>query len=120
MHALTWFEIPVEDFERAKIFYSNLFDYAMPEIRRDNETLGLLPYDGGVGGAIIKAKGYSPSRTGSLIYLNANGIMDSLIKNLEKLEAEITFEKTLISDSVGYIAIFIDSEGNRVGLRSEK
>ena len=31
-HAVNWFEIPVTDFNRAKIFYSSIYDYETPEM----------------------------------------------------------------------------------------
>ena len=52
-NAISWFEIPVQDFERAKTFYSAIFDYEMPEMPMEGFRMGILPHDrdgGGVGG----------------------------------------------------------------------
>jgi predicted enzyme related to lactoylglutathione lyase len=44
-HAINWFEIPVENFERAKAFYSKIFDFAMPESIAGNKRIGFFLYD---------------------------------------------------------------------------
>lgn len=73
-NALNWFEIPVENFERAKKFYEAIFTFQMPESSMGPAKMGFFLYDfkaGKVGGAIVHHPGFhTPSGTGSLIYLN--------------------------------------------------
>ena len=52
-NAISWFEIPVLDFERAKTFYQTIFDFEMPEMIMDHLRMGILLHDrdgGGIGG----------------------------------------------------------------------
>jgi predicted enzyme related to lactoylglutathione lyase len=41
-NALNWFEIPVTDFDRARSFYSNIFDFEMPSMPMGNTMIGLF------------------------------------------------------------------------------
>src|SRR4051812_6846359 len=61
-NALNWFEIPVNDFDRARKFYSQIFDYEMPESHNGYKRIGLFLYnqDGGAGGAIVQGAEYLP------------------------------------------------------------
>jgi len=72
-NAINWFEIPVSDFGRAKLFYSTIYDYEMPEMMMGPQQMGFLLFDqpgGGIGGAIVKGEGYVPSNLGAKVYLN--------------------------------------------------
>ncbi|WP_034640403.1 VOC family protein [Chitinilyticum aquatile] len=117
MHAINWFEIPVLDLERAGHFYATLF--ATPLTRTECGEGGfLLPYqEPGVGGALVSGEG-TPGRTGVMPYLNADGQLDTMLARLQALGAELVCPKTEISPEIGHMAIFIDCEGNRIGLHS--
>jgi uncharacterized protein len=118
-NALNWFEIPVNDFERAKKFYSLILDYDMQSYQMAENELGFFPMENGmVGGAIVKGYGYTPSKTGSLIYLNAGEDLTSALLRIEPSGGKVLQNKTLISAEIGYYALFIDCEGNKVALHS--
>lgn len=77
LHAINWFEIPVLDFERAKRFYSTIYDYEMPEMQMGPNHMGFLLFDQqnqGIRGAIVKGEGYVPTTLGAKIYLSANPV----------------------------------------------
>ncbi len=69
-NSINWFEIPVNDFGRAKKFYSSIFDIDMYEQMMGPSQMGFFPGEG-VSGAIVKADGFKPSMDGALIYLAA-------------------------------------------------
>jgi uncharacterized protein len=119
-NALNWFEIPVTDFERAKKFYSAIFAYDMPTHQMGEKMLGFFPMERSaeVGGAIVKAAGYLPSQTGSLIYLNCGEDLTPVLNRIEPAGGKILQAKTLITKDIGYFALFTDSESNRVALHS--
>ncbi|MBE9609276.1 VOC family protein [Chitinilyticum piscinae] len=119
MHAINWFEIPVLDLDRAIRFYETLF--ATPLQRTDcGGGMAIFPYqEGGVGGGLVQSDSISPAASGVLPYLNAKDGLDTLLGRLQTLGASITLPKTEISPEIGHIAIFIDSEGNRIGLHQE-
>jgi predicted enzyme related to lactoylglutathione lyase len=118
-NALNWFEIPVADFQRAKKFYSAVLDYDMQSYQVAENELGLFPMENGVvGGAIVKGYGYTPSKTGTLVYLNAGEDLTPALLRIEPSGGKILQNKTLISEDIGYYALFIDSEGNKAALHS--
>jgi len=120
-NAISWFEIPVTDFERAKAFYSQIFDYEMTEMEMGPYKMGFLPADqenGGVGGAILKGEGYEPSLQGARIYLNGGSDLTVVLNRVESAGGKIILSKTEITPEFGYYATFEDTEGNRVHLHS--
>ena len=123
-NALNWFEIPVSDFNRAKFFYENIFNYEMPENTMGDTRMGFFLYDmpaGKVGGAIVfNDQFYSPSEKGALLYLNAQPDLQIIINRVEAAGGTILKPKTLISEeqNLGYWALIKDTEGNRVALHS--
>jgi uncharacterized protein len=123
-HALNWFEIPVSDFERAKKFYENIFEYQMPENTMGPARMGFLLYDfqnGGRGGAIVHNPGlYTPSDNGTLVYLNCDPDLATVLNRVESAGGSIIQPKTDIGQNLGFFAFIKDSEGNRVALHSMK
>ena len=122
-NALNWFEIPVSDFERGKKFYETIFDYQMPENMMGNVRMGFFLYDfqnGKIGGAICKSEMHKPSPEGSLIYLNCQPDLQVVLTKVEAAGGNIINQKTKISESqnLGFWALIVDSEGNRVALHS--
>lgn len=53
-----------------------------------------------------------------LFYNSPTGDLNAGIKREENAGGRVLQPKTLISDDVGYMAILIDSEGNRIALHS--
>ena len=120
-NAINWFEIPVNDFARAKTFYSAIFDYEMPEMSMEGATLGILPFDqeaGGIGGAIIKGEGMEPTGNGIMVYLNGGDDLSVVLDRVEGAGGKIILPKTHIGEDSGYFAMFHDTEGNRLALHS--
>jgi predicted enzyme related to lactoylglutathione lyase len=73
-----------------------------------------------VGGAVVDSGGFhKPSSTdGPLIYLNGNPDLQLVIDKVEAAGGKIMVPKTMISPEFGYMAVFIDTEGNRIGMHS--
>lgn len=121
-NAINWFEIPVLDYERAKKFYSTILDlevmdYHMPE---KNMKYGMFPYDmenRGVGGAIVEMAEMKPSTDGATVYLNGGEDLNVALNKVEAAGGKIFMPKMGIDEN-GFIAQFIDTEGNRVALHS--
>jgi uncharacterized protein len=121
-HAINWFEIPVSDFDRAKKFYETIFDFQMPESTMGPAKMGFLLYDfqnGGRGGAIVhNPEFYTPSANGSLIYLNCEPDLQVILNRVENAGGKILEPKTDIGNNLGFWALILDSEGNRVAFHS--
>jgi predicted enzyme related to lactoylglutathione lyase len=73
-----------------------------------------------VGGALCYNKEfYKPSSTdGPLIYLNGNPDVQNILDKIEVAGGKILVPKTQISPEYGYMAVFVDTEGNRIALHS--
>ena len=120
-NSVNWVEIPVADFQRAKKFYSAIYDYEMPEMQMGPSLMGFLLMEqeaAGVGGAIVKSEGFSPSKQGSRVYLNGGNDLDSVLSRVEAAGGKIIDQKTQITPEYGYYATFEDTEGNYIGLHS--
>lgn len=119
---LNWFEIPVSDLERAKAFYEKVFLIKMPRMEMAGMEMAFFPAEPGSGkasGGISKSDIHKPSMDGAIIYLNANPAMDDSLARVESAGGKIIMAKSKISDEIGYMAIFVDSEGNRVAMHSQ-
>jgi len=120
-NAISWFEVPVRDFKRARAFYSAIFDYEMPIFPMGGLPLGIFPSEqgkGAVGGAIIQAEGHEPSAQGTLVYLNGGSDLSVVLGRVEAAGGKVLQEKMLITEEIGYCAFFTDTEGNKLGLHS--
>lgn len=113
---VSWFEIPVYDIHRATRFYSDIYNMEMEVALNGDYAMAYFPADKGIGGALVFGPGCLPNDTGTLIYLNAGNDMESILGRIELAGGRVIMHKTLISDSAGSFALFIDSEGNRLAL----
>lgn len=121
-NVLNWFEIPVLDLDRAIKFYSTVFSYSsMHQMNLGGLQMAIFPMEGdGVGGALCQHEEYKPSQEGSLIYLNANPDLSIPLSKVESAGGKVLMPKKQISPEIGFMALFIDSEGNRIALHSNK
>jgi uncharacterized protein len=118
-HALNWFEIPVTDFARAKAFYEALLGQPLQQVEMGPLTMGFLPASQeGVGGAIVKGEGATPSQQGTVVYLNGGEDLAPMLARVEGAGGSVVIPKTEIGNGYGFFAHFLDTEGNRVGLHS--
>ncbi len=119
-----WFEIPVTDMDRAKKFYEAVFKVKI-EVQNFNDLLmGWFPFAQGKMGAsgtlVKQADFYHPSKTaGALLYFSSKDVQEE-VDRIEKAGGKILQTKKLISEDIGYMALFIDSEGNRIALHSRQ
>lgn len=118
-NALNWFEIPMTDAARAKKFYEAIFEIEMQTVEMMGMTMHMFPCEQPKSsGGLVKSEMHVPSQTGAIIYLNANPDLQLVLDRIEKQGAQITMPKTFIDADTGYMAFFIDSEGNIMGLHS--
>lgn len=122
-NSLNWFEIPATDIKRAKTFYQAIFKIKMDEMEMMGMQMAFFPWKDGSGkanGGLCKSKMHKPSRTGgTVVYLNANPDLKTVLGRVVKAGGQVIMPKTGIGEN-GFMAFFIDTEGNRVGLHSNK
>ena len=122
-NAISWFEIPTQDIGRAQKFYEAIFGITMMPMDMPNIKMRMFPLDDmmtDVGGAIVDSGGFhKPSATdGPLIYLQANPDVQIILDRVIAAGGSIMVPKTEISPEYGFMAVIIDTEGNRIGLHS--
>ncbi len=123
-NAISWFEIGTDDLDRAARFYETIFDIKLNPLDLPNIKMRMFPVDDPsrdhVSGAIVYSGGFhKPSATdGPLVYLNGNPDLQLILDRVEAAGGKIMVPKTEISPEYGYMAVIIDSEGNRIGLHS--
>lgn len=120
-HAISWFEIPAQNFDRAVKFYSEILGIKMEKSKMMSFDMGFFPYQAeSVSGAVVAGEGCIPGDKGTLIYLNGGEDLNTALSKVEKAGGKVLVPKTQISEEIGYFAIFMDTEGNRVGLHSRE
>jgi predicted enzyme related to lactoylglutathione lyase len=122
-NAISWFEIPAIDVDKAQRFYEYIFSIKLIPLDMGEFKMRMFPLENqmeGIGGAICLAKEfYIPSAiNGPLLYLNADPDLQNVLEKVEAAGGKITIPKRQISPEYGFMAVFIDSEGNRIALHS--
>ena len=119
MNALNWFEIPATDFDRGVQFYGTILDVKMEPVPGvEGADMAFLPAsEEGVGGAVTKYEGFEPSQNGTLVYLNGGADLAAVLNRVEGAGGKVVMPKTSIGEH-GFMALFLDTEGNKVGLHS--
>lgn len=121
--AVGWFEIPATNMERAMAFYENVFDCKLDRHQMDEIDMAWFPWNhtqGGAGGSLVKnEKYYKPSTDGVLVYFSSADVAIELEK-IVSAGGKLLQRKTLISEEIGYMGLFLDTEGNRIGIHSLK
>ena len=122
-NAISWFEIPATDLARATKFYETIFGVSLIVMDIPNIKMRMFPLDDmmtQVGGAVVDSGGFHrPSATeGPLIYLNGNPDVQAILDKVEAAGGKVIVPKTEISPEYGFMAVIIDTEGNRIGLHS--
>jgi uncharacterized protein len=139
-HLITWFEIPVFDFDRGVNFYSNVFRHISFDLADFNGVRHAI-FKSAVPssplkmtGALVETQDKGANLCGPVLFFDANLGMSHILQAIKAYGGEIILEKTLIRNlredgsivipktqidgSSGYYAYFKDSEGNKMGLYS--
>ena len=119
-NAISWFEIPVKNFERSKSFYSMMLATTIKDSPMPGMKYGTFAYDddnNGVGGGIVEIEGYTPSNEGVVVYLNGGGDLSLPLSRVESAGGSIVMPKTDIGEN-RFMAQIIDTEGNKIALHS--
>lgn len=116
---VTWFEIPAYNHYRSVAFYNYIYGIQITTVELNGFAMGFFPAESGVGGAIVTGVGCVPSEIGPLIYLNGGYDLNTVLSKVNEAGGRVLTEKTFISETAGYFALFIDSEGNRLALHSK-
>jgi len=123
VNAINWFEIPTNDLARATKFYEAIFATTLIPMDTPSIQMRMFPLEDlmtGIGGAIVHSGGFHKvsATDGPLVYLNGNPDVQIILDRIEAAGGQILVPKTEISPEYGHMAVFLDSEGNRIALHS--
>ena len=120
-NVIAWFEIPVVDMDRAKKFYETVFDVEIAVHHMGELIMGWFPGAGdntGVSGSLVQHQMYQPSAShGPILYFNCEDLSVQLDR-VPGAGGEILQPKTAIGEGHGFMALFLDTEGNRLAMHS--
>jgi predicted enzyme related to lactoylglutathione lyase len=116
---VSWFEIYVQDMERAKAFYEAVFDIELTKLEGTEFEMWAFPMHqdaSGATGSLVKIKGYPSGANSVLVYfLCADCAVEA--EKAVRAGGQIETGKKSVGQ-YGYIALVIDTEGNVIGLHS--
>ena len=118
---LTWVELPAADIHRAAAFYSTLLGSKFEVMEYEGLNMAFIttdtPETSSISFGLVQHDDYQPSAThGALVYLNAYGDLDAMLARAISAGATLVKPRNFINDAVGYEAIIVDTEGNRIAL----
>jgi len=124
-NAVGWFEIPVSDMGRAIRFYETVFDTKLNRFPMGPLEMAMFPDGdeamGSSGALVFHEEFYKPSQEGTLIYFTAqSGDLANELARVENAGGKVLIEKRPIADDIGFMGLFLDSEGNRIAIHSRK
>ncbi len=118
---VSWFEIYVQDLDRAKKFYETMLNVELTTLESPVSELQMLAFPmnmeaGGASGALAKMDGCPSGGMGTLVYFKCDDVANEAAR-VESAGGTICKPKMSIGQ-YGFIALVMDTEGNMVGLHS--
>ena len=115
---ISWFELPVNDLPRATAFYERILNVILQPDSCGECTMSVFPHvEGYPSGALVSMAQMVPQDNGTLVYLFTGDDLAPVLARVPAAGGTVAMPRTSIGEH-GFIALFIDSEGNRVGLHS--
>jgi hypothetical protein len=116
-----WFEIYVQDIDRAKRFYESVFQIKFLKLNSPFPGIELWAFPGertgyGAPGALVKMEGFPSGGNSTLVYFHCD---DCAVEEgrVTSSGGRVDRSKMPIGD-YGFIALVFDTEGNMIGLHS--
>jgi len=116
-----WFEIHVQDMDRARRFYESVLDVKLQRLASADAEMWAFPMSMehvGSGGALVKVDGVRSGGNSTLVYFACE---DCAIEagRIESAGGKVQQQKLSIGEH-GHIVLALDTEGNMIGLHSLK
>lgn len=122
MRKVGWFDIYVEDMERAQRFYETVLDTTLSAMDDPNDPSAQMRAFGddfvshGAGGALVKLEYTRPGPGGSMVYFSCE---DCAVEEARVPAAGGSIVRPKFSIGPhGSVSIVTDTEGNMIGLHS--
>lgn len=117
-----WFEIYVQDMNRARAFYEAVFATKLEKLPSDDLEMWTFPMQDcsdkapGAPGALVHMPGCASGGGGTLIYFSCEDCATEAAR-VTAAGGSVFKEKFSIGP-YGHIALVVDTEGNMIGLHS--
>jgi uncharacterized protein len=117
-NAISWFELPVIDLDRAVAFYATVLGTPLGDVAEaDDRRFAMFPAEEGVSGALVQGDGYVPSAEGALLFLNAGETLQPVVARVEAAGGRVLMPH-MDMGAWGVAAFIVDTEGNKVALHA--
>ena len=123
MNAVAWFDIFVDDLDRAVAFYETVLGVSLEEMGDPTGETKMMSFPAdmstyGAGGALTKSPHGRPGVGGTIIYFGAE---DTAVNEARVAEAGgIVIRPKFSIGEFGFVTLCQDTEGNMFGLNSLK
>ncbi len=122
-NAITWFEIPTTQLDRAQAFYEAVLGQAMQREAMGPSEGAVFAYDpeaDGTGGALMMGPTapQASAGTGTLVYLDASPSLDAALERVVAQGGKVALPRQALPPGMGFFAHIHDLDGNRVGLHA--
>jgi predicted enzyme related to lactoylglutathione lyase len=120
-NAIVWFDIYVEDMDRAVTFYESVLELKMEKIVDPTGETQMMSFPAnmkayGASGALVKSKYSRPGIGGTMVYFN---VEDCSVQESRVIAAKGKIIRPKFSiGEFGWVTLCIDTEGNMFGLNS--
>jgi uncharacterized protein len=116
-----WFEIYVQDIDRAKKFYKSVFQLKLEKLNSPGMEMWAFPMEmdrWGAGGALVKMEGVPSGGNSTLVYFSCE---DCSIEESRAAKSGGRIQRKKMSiGEYGFVSLVFDTEGNMIGLHSLK
>jgi len=116
-----WFDINVSNLDRAKKFYETVFEIKLTDLPLEWGNQALFPFDQespNISGALVEKSEFKSNGNNTVVYFATEDCVTEE-NRIEKAGGKIVRPKMSIGE-FGFVSIFIDTEGNTIGLHSRK
>lgn len=118
-HLINWVEIPATNMKRAKTFYAKILGIELTDFEMGPVHYALFPSSDKFNcGALAKGEYYIPSADGITIYLDGGKDLNGILSKVKEAGGQVIMEKIFLSKEAGFIGMFLDSEGNKIGIQN--
>jgi predicted enzyme related to lactoylglutathione lyase len=112
-------EIATSDFSRAVKFFQSILNVSIEAVDMGGTQMGIIPAEAGaVNLCLVKGEDIKPSTDGTVVYLNAGEDLQPMLERVKQNGGQVLVPKTEIGPDMGFFALFLDTEGNKLGLHS--
>lgn len=116
-----WFEIYVQDMNRAKAFYQAVFQTQLQPLESPGVEMWAFPMQPegtGASGALIRMEGFPSGGNSTIVYFICQDC--SAEAKVAATHGGKIFKEKFSIGPHGFIALVTDTEGNMIGLHSMK